>query len=158
MTGVFFFIRSATCEDNILLLNILDMAVTLTYYNIRIRYRITIHYQILQEISHEGGEVMSSELVRDFFLGFIKLHILHHAGKEPVYVMEFKDELKKHGYDFSFGTLYPIFHKLSQSGYLEQMEKNVNGKIRKYYQLTTKGQIVLDEAKVKAKELLDEVF
>lgn len=100
---------------------------------------------------------MDNVVVKDFFLGFIKIHILHHAGKEPIYVMEFRDELKRHGYNFSFGTLYPIFHKLFHSGYLDQYEETVNGKIRKYYRLTAKGGEVLKEAKAKARELFKEV-
>lgn len=55
---------------------------------------------------------MVKQTLRDFFLGFIKIHILYHAAKEPIYDQEFSDELKRHGYEISFGTLYPIFHKL----------------------------------------------
>lgn len=100
---------------------------------------------------------MDNEILRDFFLGFIKVHILHHASQEPIYVSEFKDELKRHGYDFSFGTLYPLFHKLNRQGYLEQEEKVVNGKIRKYYRVTEKGKELLMEAKDRIRELFTEV-
>jgi PadR family transcriptional regulator PadR len=101
---------------------------------------------------------MSDDLIRDFLLGFIKLHILYHANKEPIYGQEFQDELKRHGYDMSFGTLYPIFHKLQQKGYLKLKEVNVKGKIRKYYSVTKKGSKVLEESKLKIKELFDELF
>ncbi|OYD17146.1 PadR family transcriptional regulator [candidate division WOR-3 bacterium JGI_Cruoil_03_51_56] len=101
---------------------------------------------------------MADELVRDFLLGFIKLHILYHARKEPIFGQEFKKELKRHGYDISFGTLYPVFHKLERNGYLKVEEKNVRGKIRKYYSITRKGVNALKHSKAKAKELFDELF
>ncbi len=101
---------------------------------------------------------MTDRLVRDFLLGFIKLHILYHAGREPVYGQEFKAELKRHGYDISFGTLYPIFHRLERNGYLKVEQRNVRGKVRKYYSATRKGRAVLKRSKTKAKELFDELF
>ncbi len=101
---------------------------------------------------------MSNDLVHDFLLGFIKLHILYHANKEPIYGQEFQNELKRHGYSVSFGTLYPIFHKLYRSGYLKLKKANVNGKIRKYYSITKKGIKILEESKLKIKELFDELF
>lgn len=101
---------------------------------------------------------MSNELIRDFLLGFIKLHILYHAQKEPVFGQEFKKELKRHEYDISYGTLYPIFHKLERQGYLKSKNENVNGKIRKYYSITKKGAKILKQSKGKAKELFDELF
>lgn len=101
---------------------------------------------------------MDDQLLRSFFLGFIKIHILYHANKEPVYGKEFSEELRRHGYDISFGTLYPIFHKLESQGLLISEQKNVGGKIRKYYTITERGKVVLEEAKIKAKELVDELF
>ncbi|MDR4496767.1 MAG: PadR family transcriptional regulator [Candidatus Scalindua sp.] len=101
---------------------------------------------------------MGEQTLRDFFLGFIKIHILYHAAKEPIYGQEFSEELKRHGYEISFGTLYPIFHKMEEKGLLVSETKNVNGKIRKYYTNTSRGNEVLDEAKIKAKELVDELF
>lgn len=101
---------------------------------------------------------MGEQTLRDFFLGFIKIHILYHAAKEPIYGQEFSEELKRHGYEISFGTLYPIFHKLEEKGLLTSKIQNVNGKNRKYYTTTKRGNKVLNEAKIKAKELVEELF
>ena len=101
---------------------------------------------------------LSDKLVRKFFLGFINLHILFHAKKEPIYGKEFKKELERHGYDISFGTLYPIFHNLEKDGYLEIEEKNIKGKMRKYYTITENGKEVLDCSIERARELFDELF
>ena len=48
-------------------------------------------------------------MIRDFFLGFVKIHILYHAAQEPIYGLDFIRELETHGYKLSPGTLYPIF-------------------------------------------------
>ena len=101
---------------------------------------------------------MDNQTWRDFFLGFIKVHILHHAAIEPVYGQEFSQELKRHGYEISFGTLYPIFHKLESKGLLKSKKELVNGKIRKYYTITPMGKKLLNEARAKARELVDELY
>lgn len=97
-------------------------------------------------------------MLRSFFLGFIKIHILFHASKEPVYGLWLIEELRRHGYDISPGTLYPIFHSLEADGLLRSSEKVVEGKVRKYYRTTAKGNSALKEAKVKVQELVHEIF
>jgi len=97
-------------------------------------------------------------MIRDFFLGFIKIHILHHAAQEPIYGTEFVEELARHGYDLSPGTLYPTLHRLEQQGYLAQERRVVDGRTRKYYAITDKGRAALDEARRKIAELVGEVL
>jgi PadR family transcriptional regulator PadR len=96
-------------------------------------------------------------LSRDIFLGFVKLHILHHAGLEPVYGLWLIDELAHHGYRLSPGTLYPILHSLQAEGLLEVETHVVEGKVRKYYRLTEPGISALAEGKDKAHELVNEI-
>lgn len=97
-------------------------------------------------------------LMKDYFLGFIKMHILYHTGKRPFYGQELKEELEEHGYSLSFGTLYPLLHKLCDDGYLDREERNVEGKIRKYYTLTGEGSVLLGQVREKLKELVEEVM
>ncbi len=97
-------------------------------------------------------------MLRTFFLGFVKIHILHHACLEPVYGAQLSAELARHGYDVSPGTLYPILHDLERSGYLARQERLVEGKIRKYYRATPHGQQALAEARPKIAELVSEVL
>ena len=99
----------------------------------------------------------SDDLVREFLLGFIKIHILHHAAKEKIYGMEFHKELNRHGYSMSFGTIYPVFHRLEKNGYLQSKKVKVKGKIRKYYTITKKGRKVLKHTQQKTEELFDEL-
>jgi len=100
---------------------------------------------------------MKNDLTHEFFLGFIKIHILHHAAEQPVYGLWLIEELSRHGYRLSPGTLYPLLHSLEKEKYLECQEKVIEGKIRKYYRTTAKGRKALNQAKDKIKELIKEV-
>jgi DNA-binding PadR family transcriptional regulator len=97
-------------------------------------------------------------LSRDFFSGFIRMHILFHTCQRPFYGQELKEELEGHGYSLSFGTLYPILGKLNASGYLTREDRKVGGRIRKYYSITDKGKKALKEARARARELVKEIF
>jgi PadR family transcriptional regulator, regulatory protein PadR len=94
---------------------------------------------------------------RNFFLGFIRLHILFHACQGPIFGLEMIRELERHGYTLSPGTLYPILHTLERDGYLIAEKRVVGGKIRKYYSATESGRQALAEALVKVRELMDEI-
>lgn len=100
---------------------------------------------------------MQSQILRKLFLGFIQIHILHHAKKEPFFGAWMIEELEEHGYQMSPGTLYPLLHSMESSGLLEKEERNIEGKIRKYYSITKEGIEVLDEATKKAYELFKEI-
>ncbi|MGD2157398.1 MAG: PadR family transcriptional regulator [Anaerolineales bacterium] len=100
---------------------------------------------------------MTKKILRDFFLGFIRIHLLYHATREPIFGLEMIRELATHGYSLSPGTLYPILHKLEKQGYLVSEKQVVDGKVRKYYTTTAAGQQALTAAVAKAKELLTEI-
>jgi len=97
-------------------------------------------------------------MIRDFFLGFIKVHILHHAAEMPVYGAWLIAELAEHGYDLSPGTLYPILHGLEADGLLAHEERVVDGRRRKYYRTTEHGTAELRDIRVKVRELVNEVL
>jgi PadR family transcriptional regulator, regulatory protein PadR len=96
-------------------------------------------------------------MIRTFFLGFIRLHIVYHASKKPIFGLDMVKELARHGYELSPGTLYPILHNLEKEGYLESKKQIVGGKVRKYYRVTPSGKKALDQAIVKVNELMDEI-
>ncbi|RFB16844.1 PadR family transcriptional regulator [Bacillus sp. HNG] len=100
---------------------------------------------------------MEEKILRKLFLGFIQIHILHHAQEHPIYGAWMLEELREHGYNISSGTLYPILHSMESDGLLRKEEKNVEGKIRKYYTTTEKGSSILIEARNKAYELFKEI-
>lgn len=100
---------------------------------------------------------MDNRILRKLFLGFIQVHILYHANKGPVYGVHMIEELKRHGYEVSAGTIYPILHGMVDEGLLSVEKKVVNGKLRKYSTITPKGEKVLEEAREKAEELVREL-
>ena len=97
-------------------------------------------------------------MMRNIFLGFIRIHILHHASEGEIFGVEMMDELRSHGYLISSGTLYPILHSLERDGYLTRRDEVVSGKVRKYYRITEKGINALKDAKKKIQELVEEVM
>lgn len=97
------------------------------------------------------------KVLRKLFLGFIHIHILHHASEHPVYGAWMIEELREHGYTMSAGSLYPILHGMEMDGLLKKEERTVEGHVRKYYTSTEKGIDVLQEARKKAYELFKEI-
>ena len=97
-------------------------------------------------------------ITRHFFSGFIRLHILYHAVKESIYGAEISEELVRHGYRVSQGTLYPTLHQLETLGYLRSHTQLVQGRHRKYYRATAEGRRVLNEARGKLRELVAEIL
>jgi DNA-binding PadR family transcriptional regulator len=99
-----------------------------------------------------------NKMLRDFFLGFVKVHLLHHASREPVYGVWFIEELARHDYQISPGTLYPLLHNLEATGYLHREDRVVDGKVRKYYAITPLGKEALSEVRTKIQELVEEIM
>jgi DNA-binding PadR family transcriptional regulator len=60
-------------------------------------------------------------MLRDFFVGFIKIHIVHHAA----------------------------LHELQCRGSLTREDRVVQGKVRKYYRTTPRGKATLAKARAK---------
>ncbi|WP_039230499.1 PadR family transcriptional regulator [Bacillus thermotolerans] len=100
---------------------------------------------------------MEDKVLRKLFLGFIHIHILHHAQEHPIFGAWMVEELREHGYQISPGTLYPILHTMERDGLLVRQDRTVDGKVRKYYSTTEKGLHVLNEARQKAYELFKEI-
>jgi DNA-binding PadR family transcriptional regulator len=96
-------------------------------------------------------------MIRDFLLGFIKIHVLHHAAEEPVYGLAMIEELARHGYAIGPGTLYPLLHALEAEGLLRREDRTVEGRVRKYYRATAAGRRALAEVRPKIMELVEEV-
>jgi PadR family transcriptional regulator, regulatory protein PadR len=98
------------------------------------------------------------DIFRDTFLGFIRVHLLHHAAEERIFGTEMIEELRRHGYEIGPGTLYPILHGMESAGYLGSEQEVVGGKVRRYYSITPLGSEVLDQLKLKVRELTREVL
>jgi PadR family transcriptional regulator, regulatory protein PadR len=101
---------------------------------------------------------VQDDMVREVFLGFIKVHILHHAAEEDVYGLAMISELRRHGYELSPGKMYPVLHELEQARCLRRIDRVVNGKVRKYYTITSRGAVALADARKKIGELVEELL
>ncbi len=95
---------------------------------------------------------------QDLYPGFIRLHILHHAVKEPIFGLGIIEELGRHGYKLSPGTIYPILHGLERKGYLRSTEERLGKTARRVYRATASGRKALAAAKHKVHELFGELF
>jgi PadR family transcriptional regulator PadR len=95
---------------------------------------------------------------KDLYAGLIRLHILHHAAQEPIFGLEIIEELGRHGYKMSAGTVYPLLHSLERKGYLRSSEERTAGRVRRMYRATARGKRALEAAKGKVRELFGELF
>ena len=95
---------------------------------------------------------------RDLYSGLIRLHVLHHAAREPIFGKGMVEELARHGYRISPGTLYPLLHGLEKRGYLKSSEVPAGKSRRKVYRATASGRKALTLAKTKVRELFRELI
>ncbi len=100
---------------------------------------------------------MEVKILRKITLGFIYLHVLHHANEQEIFGRWMIDELQSHGYEVGPSTVYPLLKEMIQNGLLTMREEIVEGKIRKYYRITPVGNELLIKAKQRVNALISEV-
>ena len=105
-----------------------------------------------------GANFKAIEITKYLYAGLIRLHVLYYAAKEPIYGLAMIEELRRHGYKISAGTLYPILHGLEEKGYLTSSEVRAGSTARRLYRATTAGTKALAAAKHKVRELFGELF
>ncbi len=94
---------------------------------------------------------------RDIFTGLIRIHVLVHAEREPLFGLAMMEELKHHGYRIGPGTLYPLLHGMERDGLLKSELKNITGRRRRLYKSTAAGRNALTKAKTFVDELHHEL-
>jgi PadR family transcriptional regulator PadR len=95
---------------------------------------------------------------KDLYSGLIRLHVLHHACEGDVFGLDMIEELGRHGYKMSPGTMYPILHGLEKRGYLKATDFRVGRVRRRLYRATPAGKRALKAAKQKVRELFGELI
>ena len=95
---------------------------------------------------------------QELYGGLVRLHVLYHADKEVIFGLGIIEELRRHGYQLSAGTLYPMPHSMKKAGYLRSRMRIVDGRMRRNYLATAKGRDALSSAKGKVRELFGELF
>jgi DNA-binding PadR family transcriptional regulator len=96
--------------------------------------------------------------MREFQRGAVRVHILHHAAEHEVHGAWLTEELGRHGYDISPGTLYPTLHRLEKDGLLASKQRVVDGRTRRVYRATRAGKRALEQDRKALRELTHEVL
>jgi len=96
--------------------------------------------------------------MREFQRAAVRLHILHHAADDEVHGAWLTEELLRHGYKVSPGTLYPTLHRLEANGLLVSRRQVVGGRTRRVYRATPAGRTALSEDRRTLRELAREVL
>lgn len=80
--------------------------------------------------------------------GILEFCILQIISSESKYSSDILSELKEAQLIVVEGTLYPLLTRLKNAGLLQyKWEESKSGPPRKYYELTEKGQLMLNELK-----------
>lgn len=95
---------------------------------------------------------------QDLYSGLIRIHILHHACEEPIFGLGMIEELHRHGYRLSPGTLYPLLHGLERKGLLRSRHIRAGRWTRRQYVATAAGRAAMRAAKKRVRELFGEIF
>lgn len=98
------------------------------------------------------------DVVRELRRGAVRLHVLHHAAEGAVSGAWMSEELARHGYAISPGTLYPLLHDLESQGLLTSSQVVEGGRVLRYYRATAGGRQVLEEARKALAELAGELL
>jgi len=106
-------------------------------------------------VNHES----TSRIFSEFFRGAVGLHILHHAAeKGGVHGAWIAQELQRHGYRLSPGSLYPTLHRLESEGLLVSHKEVHAGRSRRVYRATKSGRAALKGSRKALRELAEELL
>jgi PadR family transcriptional regulator, regulatory protein PadR len=94
---------------------------------------------------------------QDLLSGLVELHVLYHAAEEEIFGLGMLDELRRHGYNISPGTLYPLLHRLTHRRYLSVREVRQGRARRRLYRATERGRKALAVVHEHVRELVGEL-
>lgn len=87
--------------------------------------------------------------------GSMSMLLLKLLEEKDMYGYEMIETLRSRSnnvFELKAGTLYPLLHSLEDKGLLTVYEKEVNGKVRKYYGITKEGRKYLGSKKEEWKQ------
>jgi PadR family transcriptional regulator PadR len=128
-----------------------ELAALLSVPDIEIRFRTALdptEPRRCYESAMEYQELLS---------GFIRLHVLHHAAEGDLYGQWMIEELARHGYRLSPGTLYPMLDGMEKRGYLVSRRERAGRSVRRLYSATPLGREALVVARTRLRELFREL-
>ena len=92
---------------------------------------------------------------RSLVSGSTTMLLLKLLSEKDMYGYEMIETLREKSqnvFELKAGTLYPLLHGMEDKKYLTVYEKEVGGKVRKYYSITKTGRKVLEEKKEEWKD------
>ncbi len=87
---------------------------------------------------------------RTLLSGSMGMMILQLLSEKDMYGYEMIEALRSRSqnvFELKAGTLYPLLHGLEEKYFLTSYEREVQGKTRKYYQITKEGRKQLERKK-----------
>ncbi|MBQ3537486.1 MAG: PadR family transcriptional regulator [Clostridia bacterium] len=78
----------------------------------------------------------------NFKRGTVELVVLSVLSRKDMYgyeIVKAVNEESEGRFTMPLGTLYPVFYRFSENGYISDYDKVVNKRLRKYYHLEEKG-------------------
>lgn len=92
----------------------------------------------------------------NFKRGTVELVVLSVLAKRDMYGYEIVKEVERLSngrFTLPLGTLYPIFYRLSESGYITDYDEVSNKRLRKYYHLEAVGREYYEELLAEYKKI-----
>ena len=85
-------------------------------------------------------ETFKEELVQRIIRSFLDIHILRFIQTEPMWgYLIIKRMETLFGIKIRHGALYPLLNSLEANGFLRSKKQTQRGRVRKVYEITSKG-------------------
>lgn len=87
--------------------------------------------------------------------GSMTMLILRLLDEKDMYGYEMIESLRaksENVFELKAGTLYPLLHTLEEKQFVTSYEREVLGKVRKYYSITKDGRVHLEEKRTQWQE------
>jgi PadR family transcriptional regulator PadR len=90
-------------------------------------------------------ESFKEEIVQRIFRNFLDIMVLRLVQRESMWGYRIIKHVKEeHGVKLRHGALYPLLNRLERKGYLRSRREAKGGRIRKIYEITSKGIQLVD--------------
>ena len=95
--------------------------------------------------SEKLSETLKERIVQRIVRNLLDIIILQMISNQPMWGYKIKKEIENtYGIKIRHGALYPLLNMLENSGYLRSKQEKHGGRIRKVYEITSKGILYLD--------------
>ncbi len=84
----------------------------------------------------------------NFKRGTVELVVLSVLTKKDMYgyeIVKAVEQMSEGCFSLPLGTLYPVFYRFAENGYISDYDKVINKRLRKYYHLEEKGKEYYNE-------------